>query len=112
MTRNPPALAIQREGEVDLALDVRPGLDVDAVDRQPRRIRLLGDEALAEHAFGRGPHAVQVPRHLDTAGLATSAGVHLRFHDPDRAAERLRCRHRLLDRGRQPGPGARECRNF
>ena len=51
---------------------------------------LLGHQALAEHRRPRSRHRVEIAHQLDAAGLAATAGVHLRLDDPDRAAEGTR----------------------
>ena len=50
---DPSALAVQRQAQVQLALDLRSALDVNLFNRQPCGAGLLGHESLAEHA-GRG----------------------------------------------------------
>ena len=84
--RDAAALAVEREGEVDLAFDLRAGLDIYRLDRQPFRPGLLGDQALAEHVGGGAAHRVEVARELDAAGLAAAARVHLGLDDPELAA--------------------------
>ena len=82
---------------------------------------LVGDELHAEDLFRLVLHLVERPRDLDAAALAAAAGVDLRLHDPDRAAELLRRLDRLVDAearnaarrrrrrtcGRFPCPGTR-----
>ena len=87
--RDAPALAIERQAQVQLALDVRTGLDIDVLDRQPRGPGLLGDQALPEHACRGSAHACHIARQLDAAGLAAATRMHLRLDDPELAAQRL-----------------------
>ena len=49
--RDAAGVAIEQQAQVQLALDLRAGLDVDLVDRQAVADRLLGLEALAEHGL-------------------------------------------------------------
>ena len=51
---------------------------------------LLGHQALAEHRRRGRADRVELAHQLDAAGLAATAGVHLRLDDPDRAAQRAR----------------------
>ena len=60
---------------------------------------------LPEHAAAAARTASDVARQLDAAGLAAAAGVHLRLDDPDRAAERLGGRLRLLGARGDPAGG-------
>ena len=84
--RDAAALAIQRERQIDLALDVRTRLDVHRFDGQPFGTGLFGDQALAEHV-GRGrAHRVEIARQLHAARLAASAGMHLGLDHPEFAA--------------------------
>jgi hypothetical protein len=101
------ALAIEREAQVQLALDVRARLHVHALDRQAGASRLLRDEALAEHA-GRGcAHRADVPRQLHASGLAAAAGVDLSLHHPERPPQRLGGGDCLIGRGGHPTRGHR-----
>ena len=88
--RNAAALAIERQAQVQLALDFRAGFDVHLLDRESGGAGLLGDEPLAEHRGGRRADRLELAHQLDAAGFAAAAGVHLRLDDPGRAAQRTR----------------------
>src|SRR6266404_2806579 len=75
---DPPALAVQREGQINLTLDVRARLDVHMLDGQPLGARLLGNQMSAEHALRSRADSIQIARDLDAAGLAASARMNLR----------------------------------
>ncbi len=53
-----PTLAIERQRDIYLAIDLGPRFDVDTLDGQAILARLLGDEARSEHAFGRRAHGI------------------------------------------------------
>ena len=80
--RDAAALAVERETQVQLALDLRARLDIDVLDRQARAPGLLGDQTLTEHRARRGAHRLEIARELDAAGLAAAAGMHLSLDDP------------------------------
>ena len=80
------ALAIERERQIDLALDVRARLDVHRFDRQAFGAGLFGDQALAEHVGGGGAHRVEIARQLHAAGLAAATRMHLGLDHPQLAA--------------------------
>ena len=84
--RDAAALAIQRERQIDFALDLRTRLDVDDFDRQAFRPGLFRDQSLTEHVGGCGAHGIEIAREFHTARLATAAGVHLGFDHPELAA--------------------------
>ena len=98
------ALAVERERQVDLARDLRAGLDVHLLDRQAFGPGLRRHQARAEHAGGGGAHGIEVAHHLHAAGLAAAAGVHLCLDDPQRAAQGLRGRDGLLGAARPRCP--------
>ncbi len=88
--RNAPGIAVEQQAQIEFALDLRAGFDVDLVDGQPFGARLLRGEPRAEHA-GRGRRDVgDRLRELDAARLAAPAGVDLRLDDPDPAAQPAR----------------------
>ncbi len=106
--RDAARVAVEQQAEVQLAIDLRAGLDVDLVDRQAVVSGLLGDEALADHA-GRGRlHVVDGLDDLHAARLAAPTGVHLRLDDPYAPAEPA-CRiDGLLGRGSDEAGGHRD----
>jgi len=79
--------AVDQHTQVELALDVAAGLDIDALDFPPPRSRLLGDERHADHLAGEVAHFGRGLGDLDPAGLAAAAGMDLRLHGPDRPPE-------------------------
>src|SRR5690606_23542737 len=81
--------AVDEETEIKLPCDVRPGLDVDPVYRQPLGPALVRDEPLAEHRLRVRRHLFDGSGELHAARLAAPAGVHLRLDDPELAAQRL-----------------------
>ena len=81
--------AVERDGEVVLALDVRRLLD-------PERADDVAVDVESEDVAGLRLRVGGIVRELDAAGLAAAAGQHLRLDD-DRAAE-------LLGRRRAPPP--------
>ena len=87
--RDAARVAVEQQAEVQLALDLRAGLDVDLVDRQAVARGLLGLEPLPEHALGRRGDVRGRLDHLDAARLAAATGVHLRLDHPDRTSEPL-----------------------
>ena len=101
-------LAVDERREVELGGDVRAFLDVEPADLLAGRAGLDRDQRPAEHLADvaldlldrfREAHAALVAglRLLEPA-LAAAAGVDLRLHHPDRPAELLRGRFRLLGR--------------
>ena len=95
-----PDAAVESDGEVVLALDVRGRLDPEAAhDVTPD----VEPEDLGRASLGLvGPLG-----ELDAAGLSTPAGQHLRLHD-DRPAELLRGGARLGRRRRHAPRGDRD----
>ncbi len=90
--------AVDQHREIELLLDGGAFLDVEPVDLLALRAGLVRDQRRAEDARRFLLHVVDRLDDLDAAGLAAAAGVDLRLHHPDRAAERLRGLHRLVDR--------------
>ena len=90
-------LAIDQHGEVELALDGGAVLDIEAVDFLAVRAGLVRDQRHAEHAGRLFLHVVDGFDHLDAAGFAAPAGVDLRLHHPDRAAQLFGAFDRLID---------------
>ncbi len=87
--RDAALLAIERQGEIDLPLDLRARLHVDPLHGQPLGAGLFGLEARAEHGVGGAADGLVVAGQLDAAGLAATAGVHLGLDDPHRPTERV-----------------------
>src|SRR6185437_12136689 len=90
-----PALAIERQRNIHLAIDLRPRFDVNALDGQAFLAGLFSDEARAEHAFSRGAHRTDIAGELYATRLAAATGVHLCLHHPNRTTDRLGCRNRF-----------------
>ena len=80
-------LAVDQRRKIELALDGRAFLDIDAVDLLAVRAGLVRHQRRAEDAGRFLFHVVDGFDHLDAAGLAAPAGMDLRLHHPDRAAE-------------------------
>ena len=85
--RDARGLAVDQHREIELLLDRRAVLDVEPVDLLALRAGLVRDERRAEQALCLLLDVLDRLDHLDAAGLAAPAGVDLRLHDPDRAAE-------------------------
>ena len=95
--RNPGGLAVHKQGEVEFLGDGGAFLDVEAVDLLALRAGLFGDQNATQHFLGGGLHIVQRLQHPNAAlgvgaqalesAFAAPAGVDLRLHDPDRAAQ-------------------------
>ena len=81
--------AIDQHGQVELARDVEPLLDVQPPDLLPLGAGLLGHELHAEHLRRRRDGRSHALAHLDPAALATPAGVDLGFDDHDLLASAL-----------------------
>ena len=62
------------------------------------RAGLMRDQRHAQHALGFLLHLLDGFDDLDAAALAAAAGMDLRLHHPDRAAQFLGRRDRFLDR--------------
>ena len=96
--------AIDQHRQVELPLDGGAFLDVEPVHLLAARAGLVRDQRRAEQPRRLLSHVVDGLDHLDAAGLAAAAGVDLRLHHPDRAAELLRGLHRLVDAERRDAP--------
>ena len=92
--------AVEGDGEVVLALDVRRLLDPERADDVAVDVEA---EDVARLRLGVGG----IVGELDAAGLAAAAGQHLRLDD-DGAAELLGRLARLLGRGGEPSVGDRD----
>jgi hypothetical protein len=79
--------AVDQHAEIELAPDVAAALHIDALHQLAPGAGLVGDEVHADHAAGILAHLVQRLGDLDAAALAAAAGVDLRLHDPDLAAQ-------------------------
>ena len=82
--------AIQHKGQIELALDIAAGLDVQTLADLAALSGLMGDQLFAEQFISGGIDLVLAPAQLDAAGLAARAGVDLGLDHPDLAAD-LRC---------------------
>ena len=90
--------AVDQRRQIQLARDGRAVLDIEPPHHAALRPGLVGDQRHAQHALGFLLHIVDGLDHLDAAALAAAAGMDLRLHHPDRAAQFLGRRHRFLDR--------------
>jgi hypothetical protein len=94
--------AVDEQREIQLPLDARAVLDVDAVDDLAGRAGLMRHERAAEHLLGLGlglfdrfgqAHTAFVARvGFLEAALAAAACVDLRLHDPERPVQFARRR--------------------
>src|SRR5262249_49299323 len=77
-----PRRAVERHPQIQLAGDVQPLLDEQALDFLPLGAGLRRDELHAEDLAHRIARGVLSPGDFDTAALAAAAGVDLRLdHD-------------------------------
>ena len=90
--------AVHQRREIKFALDGRAVFDIEALDQAARRAGLMGDQGHAQDALGFLLHVLDGFDHLDAAALAAAAGMDLRLHHPDRAAQFLCRRDRFLHR--------------
>ena len=115
--RNPPALAVDEQREVEFLVDVDSVGDVEPLDLLAVRAGLDRDQSLAEHLGGMLAHLVDRMGEADAAlgavaellelALAAAAGVDLRLHDPKRPGQLLRRLDRFLDAHRRIARGDR-----
>ena len=95
---NARAFAVDERREVELALDGRALLDIEAMHLLALRTGLMRDQDRAEQTLRLLAHLLVRFHQLDATGLAASAGVNLRLDDEHRHAELARGLDRLLDR--------------
>ena len=110
--------AVDEHREIELALDVGPLLDVEAIDLLAGRAGLERDEGGAEHLLREGLHVVDAAGEAYTAlvagarlleaALAAATRMNLGLHDKERPAEILRCELRLLGREDRLAAGDRK----
>ena len=91
--------AVDQRREVELLVDVRAVLEIEAVDLLAGRAGLHGDQRLAEHLLGEGLHLLDRAGEPDAAlvargrllepALAAAARMDLALDDPERPAEFL-----------------------
>ncbi len=73
--------AVERDAEVELAVDVEGLLDEDLLDDASRGPRLRSDQRHAEDALGEVVRLLRILRELHAAALAAAPGVDLRLDD-------------------------------
>src|SRR5262249_45736996 len=88
--------AVDHHADVELLADVGAFLDQQAPHLLAFGPGLVRDELHAEDLLGAQPHFVERFGDLHAAALAAAAGVDLRLHYPDAAAELLRRVERLV----------------
>src|SRR3954468_5670125 len=91
-------LPVDQRGEIELPVDRRAFLDVEAVDLLAVRTGLMGHQDGADQALGLLAYVLGRLHDLNAAGLAAPTGMDLRLDDDDRRAEILSRLDRLLDR--------------
>ena len=94
--RDAAGAAIDQEREVKLARDGRVFHHIDVPHEPALRPGLWRDKRLPQHAVGLGVDFLNRLDELDAAPFASAAGVDLRLHDEDFAAEIASKRGRLL----------------
>ena len=91
MTVTREVAAIDQHAEIELAVDVAAGLDIDPLDLLALRAGLMGHQRHGRASCCRGlADFAGAAGDLDAAGLAAAAGMDLGLHHPDRSAQRLR----------------------
>ncbi len=106
--RHPAGLAVDQQREVELAGDLRALFNIEATDHAALRPGLVGHQHPVQHLLGVGADLVDRLDDADAAlgvgaealeaALAAAAGVDLRLHHEDGAAQVLRGLDRLFDR--------------
>src|SRR5262245_35176985 len=99
------ALAVDDDRKVELARDLRAGLDVDLAHEPALRAGLVAAQRHAENLGGDALRLGGRLRELDPPGLAAAAGVDLRLHDDDARVEPPRDLLRLGGRRRELAGG-------
>src|SRR6516225_6597410 len=84
---HPRRRAINERREIIFTLDCRAFLDIDAAHLAAMQPGLVRDQNGAEHPLSLALYLGDRFEDLDAAGLAAAAGMDLRLHHPDRAAE-------------------------
>src|SRR6185369_2212268 len=88
--------AVDQHAEIELAPDVAAALHIDALHQLALGAGLVGDEVHADHAARIVAHLVEGFGDLDPTAFAAAAGMDLRLHDPDLAAQLLGRLDRLV----------------
>ena len=83
---NARGFSVDQRRQIELAVDGRAFLDIEAVDLLAVRAGLMRDQCRAEDARGFFLNVVDGFHHLDAAGLAAAASMNLRLHHPNRTA--------------------------
>ena len=119
--RHPARLAVDQRRQIELLVDVRPVLDVEAVDLLAGRAGLRRDQSRAQHLpcegfdfldrTGEPDAALFARRRLLEPALAAPAGMNLALDHPQRSAELLGRLDRSLGREGRKAVGDRraEC---
>jgi hypothetical protein len=98
---------VHQRGKIEFGFDIRGLGNQHRIHRQRPAPGLVSADIHVQHALGFPAHLVQGPDQLHTTSLAASPGMHLGFHHPHVAPQRLRRGHRLLRRLRQSAAGHR-----
>ena len=89
--------AVDHHADVEFFFDVRAFFNQQATDFLSLGAGLMRLQHHAENLRSVAFHLVERTREFDAAPLATTAGVNLRLHHPDVAAEFLCCGHCLIN---------------
>ena len=89
--------AVDQQREVELTRDGRALLDIETPDLAALGSGLVGDQGHAQHLGRFFAQGVDRLDHLDPAALAAAAGMDLSLEHPNRPAQLLRRRDRLVD---------------
>jgi hypothetical protein len=81
--------AVHQRRQIQLAFDRRAVFYIKTLDQAARRAGLMRDQRHAQDTCRFLLHILDGFDHLDAAALAAAAGMDLRFHHPDRAAQFL-----------------------
>src|SRR5207344_1679488 len=95
--RDARGFAINQRRKIELAIDCRAFLDIEAVDLLAVRAGLVRHQRRTQNACGLFLHVIDGFHHLDAAGFAAPTCVDLGLYNPNRAGKLLRALDRFID---------------